>query len=152
MTAPMNGGKTMEAISEFRNEYFFLSNFYPVSIFYNGLYFNSTEAAFQAMKCPSRMKEFQTLNPSEAKKLGRHVAMRIDWEEVKEQVMYDICSVKFTQNPLLAQKLLDTSDAELIEGNTWGDKTWGVCNGEGKNLLGKILMRIRSELQVARSE
>lgn len=37
-------------------------------------------------------------------------------------------------------------DAELIEGNTWGDRIWGVCDGVGENRLGKILMRVRAEM------
>ena len=35
---------------------------------------------------------------------------------------------------------------ELVEGNTWGDKVWGVCDGVGENNLGKTLMRIRDAL------
>ncbi len=56
---------------------------------------------------------------------------------------------KFTQNPDLLSKLLATGDAELIEGNTWGDRVWGVdlYRGAGENHLGKILMRIRDELR-----
>ena len=54
---------------------------------------------------------------------------------------------KFTQNPGLLDKLLATGDAELVEGNTWGDQVWGVCDGVGENHLGKTLMRIRSELR-----
>lgn len=74
--------------------------------------------------------------------------MRPDWELVKYDVMYEVCMAKFTQNPDLLSKLLATGDAELIEGNTWGDRVWGVDihRGIGENHLGKILMRIRSEL------
>lgn len=71
--------------------------------------------------------------------------LRPDWEEVKDDVMYTVCKAKFLQNPGLLKKLLDTGDAELIEGNTWNDQIWGVCNGSGENRLGKILMRIRDE-------
>lgn len=99
------------------------------------------------MKCPSRANEFYLLNPSEAKRLGRRVKLRDDWEEVKELVMYEICYHKFNQNPDIKRMLLNTGDAELIEGNTWGDCIWGVCNGVGNNLLGKILMRVRNELK-----
>ena len=60
--------------------------------------------------------------------------------------MYSVCKAKFTQNTDLLKKLLDTGDAELVEGNTWGDRVWGVCKGEGENRLGKILMRIRGEI------
>ena len=59
------------SISEFRGEYYFLSNFYSAPVTYNGMCFENNEAAFQAAKCPERMAEFCCLNPSEAKKLGR---------------------------------------------------------------------------------
>lgn len=61
--------------------------------------------------------------------------------------MYEICKAKFTQHKDLAEKLLETGDEELVEGNKWNDTYWGVCNGKGKNQLGKILMRIREELK-----
>ena len=106
-------------ISEFRGEYYFLSNFYSAPVTYNGMCFENNEAAFQAAKCPERMTEFCRLNPSEAKRLGRRVKLRGDWEAVKDTVMYEICKAKFSQNPDLADKLAATKDAELIEGNTW---------------------------------
>jgi predicted NAD-dependent protein-ADP-ribosyltransferase YbiA (DUF1768 family) len=59
------------SISEFRGEYYFLSNFYSAPVTYNGMCFENNEAAFQAAKCPERMTEFCRLNPSEAKRLGR---------------------------------------------------------------------------------
>ena len=134
------------SISEFRGEYYFLSNFYSAPVTYNGMCFENNEAAFQAAKCPERMTEFCRLNPSEAKRLGRRVKLRGDWEAVKDTVMYEICKAKFSQNPDLADKLVATKDAELIEGNTWGDRIWGVCDGVGENRLGKILMRVRAVL------
>lgn len=134
------------SISEFRGEYYFLSNFYSAPVTYNGMCFENNEAAFQAAKCPERMTEFCRLNPSEAKRLGRRVKLRGDWEAVKDTVMYEICKAKFSQNPDLADKLVATKDAELIEGNTWGDRIWGVCDGVGENRLGKILMRVRAEM------
>ena len=42
--------------------------------------------------------------------------------------------------------LLATGKATLVEGNSWGDTFWGVCRGKGKNMLGKILMRVRKRL------
>lgn len=76
------------SISEFRGEYYFLSNFYSAPVTYNGMCFENNEAAFQAAKCPERMTEFCRLNPSEAKRLGRRVKLRGDWEAVKDTVMY----------------------------------------------------------------
>ena len=98
------------------------------------------------MKCPERANEFCDLDPSAAKKLGRHVQLRPDWEQIKEDIMYEVCRAKFTQHEDLKARLLSTGSAQLIEGNDWNDREWGVCNSEGKNKLGKILMRIREEL------
>ena len=137
----------MNKISKFDGASRFLSNFYEAPVTYHGYQFSNNEAAFQAAKCPERMAEFCKLNPSAAKRLGRRVSLCPEWESIKDNVMYSICRAKFTQNPDLLKKLLDTGDAELVEGNTWGDKVWGVCNGEGENRLGKILMRIRSEIR-----
>ena len=134
------------AIDEFRGKYFFLSNFYNVKVTYDGLTYLNNEAAFQAQKNPERAKEFLNLNPSEAKRLGRRVKLRTDWEDVKDDIMVEIVENKFFQNKDLMQKLLDTKDEELIEGNTWNDKYWGVCNGKGKNMLGKILMNLRAKI------
>lgn len=101
------------SISEFRGEYYFLSNFYSAPVTYNGMCFENNEAAFQAAKCPERMTEFCRLNPSEAKRLGRRVKLRGDWEAVKDTVMYEICKAKFSQNPDLADKLVATNFEEI---------------------------------------
>ena len=46
----------------------------------------------------------------------------------------------------IGTKIVDTEDMELIEGNSWGDTFWGVCDGVGENNLGKVLMRVRDRL------
>lgn len=137
-------------IDRFSGRYFFLSNFYSIPVEYEGLVYENNESAFQAQKDPLRRLEFTSLNPSEAKKLGRRVTLRKDWEDVKVEIMKNIVREKFNQNPHLQEKLLDTGDEILIEGNTWNDCCWGVCNGVGKNLLGKILMDARKELKTKR--
>lgn len=134
-------------IDSFRNNYFFLSNFYSSPVRYADTVFQNSEAAFQSQKCPERMHEFVSLNPSEAKRLGRRVPLRKDWEAVKDQIMYEIVFNKFTSNKYLARCLIATGNAELIEGNNWNDTYWGVCNGVGKNKLGQILMQVREELK-----
>lgn len=136
-------------IDSFRGKYFFLSNFYLTEVSFDGLTFQNNEAAFQAMKTLDRGKraEFARLDPSSAKRKGRQVKLRKDWEEIKDQIMYEICLSKFNQNEDLRNKLLQTKGMELIEGNDWGDTYWGVCRGRGQNKLGKILMRVREELE-----
>lgn len=138
----------MDKIDNFSKEYHFLSNFYPTKIFYQELEYDSSEAAFQAMKCKniSDRKKFVGLNPSEAKRLGRKILLREDWNNVKDRIMYEICTIKFV-NQQLKRKLLATGNAYLEEGNSWNDTYWGTTNGIGENALGKILMRIREEIK-----
>lgn len=137
------------AIKEFRGKYYFLSNFYNCKVIYNGITYLNNEAAFQSMKTLNveQRKQFSNLDPSSAKRKGRNIRLRDDWEKVKDQIMYEICKNKFLQNEDLKIKLLNTGDEYLEEGNTWNDREWGVCNNIGKNKLGKILMRIRGELK-----
>ena len=134
-------------IDKFREEYFFLSNFYEVPVTYGGVTYQNNEAAFQAQKTTdSALKaKFASLDPKQAKSLGRRVSLRDDWDDIKCDIMYDICKAKFSQNPDLALKLDATGGQELVEGNDWNDHFWGVCNGKGKNMLGIILMKIREE-------
>ena len=137
-------------INEFRGKYYFLSNFSSAKVQYEGFMFENNEAAFQAQKDLSQRSKFCNLPPNEAKRLGRRVNLRKDWEDVKDKIMYEIVFNKFSQNPELKKKLLATNGEELVEGNTWNDQYWGVCNGKGKNMLGKILMRVRAELRKER--
>ena len=134
-------------IDSFTGENYFLSNSSHSKIRMNGLTFNNAEAAFQSHKDPSRAAEFVGLSPSAAKKLGRSVKLREDWEEVKDHIMYQVVLAKFSQNLHLKKKLLATGDKDLVAGNDWDDKYWGVCNGEGKNMLGRILMLTRDYLK-----
>lgn len=136
-----------EQITRFRGQYWFLSNFYPYSgLKFHGIWYKNSEAAFQAQKTLNlRIQEsYKNLSPLEAKRLGKQIKMRSDWDIVKDAVMLQVVSAKFYWNPTLVWKLIETGDAELIEGNTWGDTYWGICNGVGQNRLGYILMLIRS--------
>ncbi len=136
-------------ISYFDDDYAFLSNFYEHPVEYEGKIYPSNEHAFQAAKSLSDNDKENIKNqpsPSRAKFAGRKVKLRKDWEDVKLDIMYEICKSKFSDETL-KQKLLDTNDLELVEGNTWDDNFWGKCNEDGQNNLGKILMRIRDELR-----
>lgn len=137
-------------IDSFIGDYFFLSNFYePVEIVFEGLEFTSVEAAYQAAKTLElgKRKEFVNLTSKEAKKLGKKIKLRLDWDQVKISIMMELVYYKFKNNEDLKEKILDTGSSELIEGNWWGDCYWGVYNGIGKNMLGKILMVVRSRLR-----
>lgn len=132
---------------QFRDKYAFLSNFYEAPITIEGRRFRCVEAAFQAAKCPQRAKEFENLSGSEAKRLGRKVALRPDWEESKLDIMYQLLAAKFAQHPELAEKLKATSDP-IVEDNTWGDTYWGRCNGRGQNHLGQLLEQLKLTLNI----
>ena len=139
-------------INNFKDAFAFLSNMYPCNIVYNNLTYKCSEAAFQAQKCIELAYQFTTINGFEAKKLGKKVPLRKDWNEIRLQIMYEIVKQKFIQNKSLKDKLIATQDAELIEGNYWGDIFWGVCtnktyNNIGENHLGKILMQVRDEIK-----
>jgi ribA/ribD-fused uncharacterized protein len=124
----------------------FLSNFYR-----HGNW--TVEHHYQAAKTDDPVWAASILTaptPLQAKRLGRKAPMRPTWEEEKVAVMLALLRVKFLW-PDLAQKLIDTGDAYLVEGNTWGDHFWGVCNGKGQNHLGHLLMQVREELRRARS-
>lgn len=137
-------------INHFRDAYNFLSNFYEAPVTYDGLTFKNNESAFQSAKARNvnQKRIFTQTDGKAAKRLGRKVALREDWEDIKEDLMADIVWAKFTQNSDLQEKLLATGDQKLVEGNTWNDTYWGVCNGRGQNKLGKILMQVRDELRL----
>lgn len=136
-------------INEFRGKYYFLSNFYIAPVIWEDVRYTNNESAFQSAKLTSRIErqDFSELDPGAAKRKGRRVKLRHDWEQIKDQIMYEVCFAKFSQNEDLKMKLLATGDQYLEEGNTWGDKIWGTVNGKGQNNLGKILMRVREELR-----
>ena len=113
---------------------------------WEGLTYENNESAFQSAKCIKleQRKNFLGLDPSTAKRKGRRVKLRDDWEEVKDQIMYEIVLNKFSQNEELRKKLIATGDEYLIEGNTWHDNHFGDCNcgrpkckQKGGNILGK---------------
>ncbi len=139
--------KTAEKISLFRNEYYFLSNMYPCEIKIGRYTFSCAEAAFQAYKCADKreIRKFEGIDGFEAKKLGKEIALRGDWEVIKLRVMIAVLRFKFGQHSELMDRLIKTGDAELVEGNRWGDRFWGVCGSKGDNWLGKLLMGVREE-------
>jgi ribA/ribD-fused uncharacterized protein len=131
-------------ISEFRGQHRWLSNFHPCVIHYHGLTFQSVEAAYQAEKTLDLeiRKLFTTYDARTAKREGKKLKIRPDWNKIKERVMMELLELKF-DHPDLRKLLIETGDEEIVEGNTWGDTFWGVCDGVGENKLGKQLMRLR---------
>lgn len=149
-----------DLIDSFQGYYRFLSNFWVAMVFYDDRAWPSSEHAFQAMKTLDKDQQEAIRvckSPGAAKKFGRKVTIRGDWDEIKVGIMADIVREKFKQNPLLLRRLLGTGEQILIEGNTWHDQAWGDCNcnkriecqAQGQNHLGEILMKVREELRNA---
>ena len=144
----------MAKISEFKDRYEFLSNFSESVICHEYVFYPTVEHFFQAMKTTDLKQRRWIANastPGEAKRRGRSIELRPDWEDIKEDVMLEGLRLKF-KIPALREALLNTQSAELIEGNTWHDCEWGICScsrcgGIGNNKLGKLLMKVRSELR-----
>lgn len=139
-------------IDSFWGEHGFLSNFSPHAVVYEGDIYPTAEHAFQAAKTldPAQRAQIRSAgSPGAAKGLGRRVALRPFWNEVRVEIMRQILASKFAPGSAVAGLLLETGNEELIEGNTWGDTFWGVCGGEGENHLGRLLMELREELRRA---
>lgn len=145
-------------ILNFRGEYAFLSNYYNAPVKFAGMKYPTVEHAFAAAKtfdkaCRENICAAHT--PGQAKRLGRSVVLRPMWDEVKVRVMGLLLYRKFFCNEKLGDRLLDTGDHVLVEGNDWNDKVWGATKDsfgawEGTNLLGRLLMTVRSELSLYR--
>lgn len=149
----MSSPEKPNVIERFNADFKFLSNFAGSTFFHDGKKYASVEHAYQAAKCanPDEFEKVRTaISPSQAKKFGKEAMLRDGWDELKVPLMKTFLDIKFT-NPFYRFKLIETGKAIIIEGNTWHDTFWGVCNcpkhnGEGQNLLGKLLMAVRDEI------
>lgn len=143
-------------INSFRGQYRWLSNFHACNLppfVHDGVAYpvKTTEHGYQAMKLLNVADSIAVLaaaTPGSSKKLAYTFPLRPGWQEERLENMEALLRSKFSSlNPDLIELLLATGGQELVEGNDWSDRWWGVCNGVGENHLGKILICIRSELQ-----
>lgn len=143
-------------ISEFQGDYRFLSNFYignPLKV--HGMTFQTSEHLYQALKTidPVEVKAILSCqSPGEAKRLGKTLTLREDWDSIKDRAMELCVSHKFMANNDLLIRLLETGSEFLVEGNSWHDNYWGACSCdrcqgvEQHNKLGYTLMRFRDSM------
>lgn len=139
-------------ITQFKDDYEFLSNFYYAPFKFKGITFNTVEHWFQAHKTRNTdwfKKIVNAKSPRDAKILGRKVPIVVNWDSIKDYVMFTGVLLKFTHNSDLKQKLIETGDSILIEGNYWHDNYWGRCFCDNcryiakANRLGYILEQVR---------
>lgn len=150
----MNDTKTKRKILFYctSTEYGEFSNFARFPIKLRGKKWPTSEHYFQAMKHSSisdRDEIRKAKTPSEASRQGRDrkKKLRRDWESVKVQIMREVIKAKFTQYPDICELLVSTDEAILIE-HTDNDNYWGDGgDGKGRNMLGRLIMELRTELQ-----
>jgi hypothetical protein len=140
-------------IASFSGEFAFLSNFHPAPLRYGGVTWPTVEHAFQAYKTTdqqTRLAICELATPAEAKRAGRSLNLRPDWDQIRKQVMLDLLIAKFRHQGTLAARLGATRSRLLVEGNTWHDQYWGscecgreACRPAGYNYLGRLLMAVR---------
>jgi len=134
------------SVTEFRGKYRFLSNFHPSLVLLDGALYPTVEHAYQAAKTldyETRKRIRLMEKPGGAKRVGREVALRPNWEEIKLDIMLNLLRQKFLDTSL--RELLSETTGDLVEENHWGDTFWGVCRGVGQNNLGYLLMQVREE-------
>jgi ribA/ribD-fused uncharacterized protein len=133
----------------FEGNHRFLSNFWPAEVIFEGYAYPTVEHAYVAAKTldqeqRNKVLAIPTEQAGKVKRLGRTFDLREDWEDVKVPIMEDLLRQKFMIQDLFNQ-LLMTQGFYIEETNTWGDTFWGVCNKEGRNILGLLIMKIRDE-------
>jgi len=141
----------MDAIPSFDGKHRFLSNFYPAEIMWDGRRYPTSEHLYHALKAATEAgREWVRAAPTAAaaKSRGRQIKRVGGWGGERIGAMRTVLLAKFTQHPELAARLVATGEAELVEGNTWGDTFWGrnLATGRGENRLGKLLMELRESL------
>lgn len=133
-----------------KKEHGYLSNFYPSYISVNGIIYPTTEHYFQACKMETyedHEKVRKSSSPYIAARLGRSLKMRDDWFQVRDNIMLEALRYKFHQHRDLFSKLVETGNVDLVE-HTKKDNYWADGgDGTGHNMLGKLLMQVRSECQ-----
>jgi len=138
-------------------DYGCFSNFSPHPIRLAGKLWPTSEHYFQAQKFEDEKHQEairKVASPMIAARMGRDrkKKLRRDWESAKVSVMTDAVRAKFTQHEGIRAILLSTGEAKLVE-HTENDNYWGDGgDGSGKNMLGQVLMRVRSELATPAQE
>jgi len=134
------------------DKYGWMSNFHRARQLIDGFWYQTNEHYYQSMKAnQTRVADWIARAPKayHAMKAGRALReeeMVEDWESKKKEVMLQGLKQKFGQHPDLAEKLLATGDAHLSE-NSPTDMYWGGALEGSQNMLGNLLMEVRSMLR-----
>lgn len=133
------------------------SNLFRRSIDFEGAIFATAEHAYQAGKARKpEVREWLMAAPSPSLlAMAAHGLYQWDitpsWSRIKFDRMRAVLHAKFTQHDDLREILLSTGAARLVESATVDNavnRLWGEVNGLGKNMLGVLLMDLRTRLSV----
>lgn len=160
-------------MKDFLTEYRWLSNFWEVEIKYDNIIYPSVEHYYVAMKIDESQKVTIKVNnkdvemlltvqeirqyiskielPGRAKTFGKKIKQRKDWNDIKVSIMNYGLKQKYSQEPFKT-KLIETYTQTIVETNYWKDTFWGVCDGVGKNVLGKMIMSIRERIRAQKED
>lgn len=137
-------------ITSFTGKYEFLSNEFEceIPIEDDNLVFTNVTSALIASKSNDigTRRKFTRFSANKARKKESNIPDNDYWEENKDDIMYNLIYIKFTHNKELQKKLLDTEPYKLVNSVTYPDTYYGVRFGEGRNMLGHILMKVRDDI------
>ena len=135
------------AIKGFTGEYDFLSMEYPCEFFMEGVKFKSASAAFYAQKNPdiNSWNKFARLNPNNARQKASNLPTTDEYLNNREFYLYRANKAKFDNSVTLKTSLCNTGTKKLVNVVPYNDEWLGVYKGKGHNMLGRVLMKIRSE-------
>lgn len=155
--APQAQRTHLDVVETFSGDFEFLSSFHSHPFSWQGRVAQTAEHHYNAAKTDDPVEKARVYDqetPGRAKREGQKVALRKGWDDhLKTDCMASIIEAKFAFGSPLAQSLLRTGEALLIEGNVWHDRYWGQCTCEkhyhwpGGNMLGRLLMARRTELR-----
>jgi ribA/ribD-fused uncharacterized protein len=129
------------------------SNLYPRPIEFEGRTFPTSEHAYQAGKAQKpAVREWILSAPTPALAAMAAHGLYVwdvapDWARIKFDRMRAVLRAKFDQHADLKELLMSTGNARLVEAGTVNNavnRLWGEVNGKGENMLGVMLMELRS--------
>ena len=129
-----------------------LRNDYPSEIVISNISYPTLEHAYQAMKFVDTEIQKQIANSKtvrEARKIGVSSKIRDNWDSIKLSVMNMLLRKKFSEDPILTDRLIKTGVAPIIMNGY--DSFWGTGkDGLGENNFGKALADVRLEFQISK--
>ena len=143
-----------EFIGFYPREFYCLDNFSAFAFIYEDIRFHTVEHAYQAYKFKDTAPEIfneivNCFSSDEARRIAHRNEDKVDakWDDIKVDLMEKFLRAKLEQNPFVSKKLLETRDYLICEDSPI-DTFWGIGEDKkGRNELGKIWMKLRSELQ-----